>query len=360
MQLCRNIDNDAEWDLFSKAARPVFEHREFILGPEVKMLEQKMAGWLQAQDAIGCNSGFGAQLLGILAFDLDLRAQIAVPVLAPSDFIGVLLRKRFTPVLVDVNTYDFQMDTSDLSRRVDSNTAAIIVHHLFGGSVDMKAVMDIADTIPVIEVLTHSLGAHIGERYAGTFGTIATADLRTTVGSGAAGDAGMLWTNNRPLAEKIRNIRHENSIAEMHIGIVSGNFHQDTIQAAFLLRKFEDWKEMARRQSEQITEFAQVMRDRRIFEIVIPEFYNHFGTILVILAERRSQLMAYLQRRDIETAIWSPLPIHLQPGFQSLGYKRGEFPQAEWVTERLIQLPIPGNNEETERLVESIASFYGR
>jgi|SRR6266516_1960926 len=69
MQLCRNIDNDAEWDLFSKAARPVFEHREFILGPEVKMLEQKMAGWLQAQDAIGCNSGFGAQLLGILAFD---------------------------------------------------------------------------------------------------------------------------------------------------------------------------------------------------------------------------------------------------------------------------------------------------
>jgi len=252
------------------------------------------------------------------------------------------------------------MDTSDLSRRVDSNTAAIIVHHLFGGSVDMKAVMDIADTIPVIEVLTHSLGAHIGERYAGTFGTIATADLRTTVGSGAAGDAGMLWTNNRPLAEKIRNIRHENSIAEMHIGIVSGNFHQDTIQAAFLLRKFEDWKEMARRQSEQITEFAQVMRDRRIFEIVIPEFYNHFGTILVILAERRSQLMAYLQRRDIETAIWSPLPIHLQPGFQSLGYKRGEFPQAEWVTERLIQLPIPGNNEETERLVESIASFYGR
>ena len=360
MRLSRTIDNDAEWDLFSKAVRPVFKHGNFILGPEVEMLEQEMARWLQTQYAIGCNSGFGAHLLGILAFDLEPRAQIAVPVLAPSDFIGVLCRHRFRPVLVDVNTYDFQMDTSDLIRRVDGNTAAIIVHHLFGGSVCMKAVMDVIDTIPVIEVLTHSLGAHIGERYAGTFGTIATADLRTTIGSGAAGDAGMLWTNNRSLAEKIRNIRHENSMAEMHMGIVSGNFQQHTIQAAFLLRKFEDWKELARRQSEQITAFAQVMRDRRVFDIVIPEFYNHYGTYLVILAEHRHKLMTYLQKRDIESSVWWPQPIHLQPGFQSLGYKRGDFPKAEYVTERLVELPVPGNEEELERLVNSIASFYGK
>src|SRR2546427_1586800 len=198
MRLSENMDNNVDLDLFIEAAQAVFQHREFILGPEVEMLEREMIRWLHAEHAVGCNSGFGAQLLGILSFDLELGAHIAVPALAPSDFIGVLLRKRFIPVLVDINTYDFQMNVSDLSRRMDEDEriSAIIVHHLFGGTVDMQEVMNKAGNIPAIEVLTYSLGAHIAERYAGTFGTIATADLRTTIGSGAAGDAGMIWTND--------------------------------------------------------------------------------------------------------------------------------------------------------------------
>lgn len=362
MRLSENIDNDADLALFIETAHAVSQHREFILGPEVELLEREMIGWLQAGHAIGCNSGFGAQLLGILSFDLKLEAHLAVPAFAPSDFIGILLRKHFTPVLVDINKYDFQMDVSNLSHRMDEDDgiSAIIVHHLFGGTVDMPAVMNRAGDIPVIEVLTYSLGANIGESYAGTFGTIATADLRTTIGSGAWGDAGMIWTNDNDLAEKIRKIRAENAPAEEHTGVVSGNFHQDTVHAGFLLRKFEGWKQRARKRSEQIAVFAQTMRDYRVHEITIPEFYNSYGTELVILAERRNELMTYLQSHDIETSTWCPKPIHLQPGFQSLGHKKGDFPQAEWVTERLIQLPVPENAAEIEYLVEAIADFYGR
>ena len=363
MKLTDSPDNDVDLALFIEAARAVFQHRKFILGPEVEMLEWEMTRWLHAGNAVGCNSGFGAPLFGLLAFDFELGAQIAVPVLAPSDVIGILLRKRFKPVLVDINPYDFQMDVSDLSHRIreSGKISTIIVHHLFGGAVDMKAVMQEAtDKIPVIEVLTYSLGAHIDESYAGTFGTIATADLRTTIGSGAAGDAGMIWTNNSSLAEKMRKIRSENTPVEVHTGVVSGNFHQDTVQAAFLLHKFAGWKQRAKKRAEQIVVFAQTMRDHRVREITIPEFYNSYGTELVILAERRNELMAYLQKHDIETSPWCPTPIHLQPGFESLGYKRGDFPQAEWVTERLIQLPVPENAEEIEHLAKSIANFYGR
>ncbi len=358
MRLSRNIDNDADLALLNEAAQSVVQHRKFILGPEVEMLEHEMAGWLRTKCAVGCNSGFGAQLLGILALDLELGARIAVPVLAPSDSIGVLLRKHFKPVLVDINTYDFQMDVSDLSRRIDDKISAIIVHDLFGGTADMQAIMNLAGKIPVIEVLTYSLGARIDNRCAGTASTMATADLRMTIGEGAWGDAGMIWTGNSSLAEEIRAIRAEK--ADLYTGVTSGNFHQDTLHAAFLLRKFKDWKRKTSKRSEQIAVFAHALRDRKVCEITIPEFYNHYGTELVMLTEYRDELMTYLQKRDIETSIWWPLPIHLQPGFQSLGYKRGDFPQAECVTERLVQLPVPGNEEEIERLVESIASFYGR
>lgn len=342
--------------LFIESAHAVCQQRK-ILGPEVEALERKMAKWLQTKYAIGCNSGFGAHLLSLLALDLKPGARVAVPVFAPSDFIGtVLLRQHLTPVLIDINTHDFQMDVSELSRHIGDKIDAIIVYHLFGGTVDMHEVMDIADNIPVIEVLTHSLGAHIDDRYAGTFGTVATADLFTTMR--AWGDAGMLWTNNESLAEKICKIRSENGTTEVHTGIVSGNFHQHTIQAAFLLRKFEGWERKAKKRSEQITAFVLAMRDRRICEIAIPEFYNHYGTELVILADHRNELMEYLQERNIETSTWWPLPIHLQPGFQRLQHKRGDFPQAEWVTARLLQLPVPENENEIDCLVESIANFY--
>jgi dTDP-4-amino-4,6-dideoxygalactose transaminase len=175
---------------------------------------------------------------------------------------------------------------------------------------------------------------------------------------GAWGDVGMLWTDDSYLAKKIYNIRAENGPTDVHTGVVSGSFHQDTVHAAFLQRKFEGWQKKAKKRSEQISAFVLAMRDRRICEIAIPEFYNHFGTELVILADHRSELMEYLQKRNIETSTWWPLPIHLQPGFQSLGHEKGDFPQAEWVTTRLLQLPVPENENEIDCLVESIANFY--
>jgi dTDP-4-amino-4,6-dideoxygalactose transaminase len=356
MLLAENIDPDAEWALFCEAARPVFHHGKSILGPEVELLEEEMAKWLQTKYAVGCNSGFGAHLISLLALDLQPGDRVLLPAFAPSDLVGILLRKKLQPVLIDIHADDFQMDVRELARHIDGTIKAIIVHHLFGGTVDMHEVMHVAGNIPVIEVLTYSLGARIDNRYAGTFGKIGTVDLLSTMG--AWGDAGMLWTNDGYLAEKLRKIRAENGIPEVYTGIESGNFHQDTIQAAHLLRKLEGWKKKARNRSEQITVFAQTVQDRKIREIILPAFYNQFGAYLVVLAENRSELAEHLQIQGIETSTWWPLPIHLQPGFQRLGYRRGDFPAAERVAKHLLQLPVPGNEEEIDRLVTAIAKFY--
>ncbi len=356
MRLSESIDPDSEWALFCEAARPVFHHGKSVLGPEVEMLEEEMAKWLQTKYAVGCNSGFGAHLISLLALDLQPGDRVLVPAFAPSDLVGILLRKKLKPVLIDIRADDFQMDVRELARHIDDTIKAIIVHHLFGGMVDMHEVMHVAGNIPVIEVLTYSLGARIGDRYAGTFGTLGTVDLLTTMG--ARGDAGMLWTNDGYLAEKLRKIRVENVITEVYTGVESGNFHQDTVQAAYLLHKLGSWEKRARKRSEQITVFAQTVRDRKIREIILPAFYNQFGTNLVVLAENRSELAEHLHMQGIETSTWWPLPIHLQPGFQRLQHKRGDFPQAERVAKQLLQLPVPGNEEEIDRLVTSIAKFY--
>src|SRR5947209_10112111 len=118
MRLTENTDTDADLALFIEADHAV-RWQNKILGPEVEMLEQKMARWLQTEYAIGCNSGFGAHLLSILALNLKPGARVAVPVFAPSDFIGILLRQHLTPVLIDINAHDFQMDVLELSRHVD-------------------------------------------------------------------------------------------------------------------------------------------------------------------------------------------------------------------------------------------------
>ena len=356
MQLFDNID--AEMSLIQQAFQDVFRHRKYILGPEVEKLEHVMARWLQTNYAIGCNSGFGANLLSMFSLNLKTGGQIVVPAFAPSDDVGLLLRQNLTPVLVDITPDNFQMDATELSSRVNDAIDAIIVYHLFGGTSDMHTIVELAGDIPIVEVLTYSLGARIGDRYAGTFGTLATTCLLTTLG--AYGDAGMIWTNESRLVEKIRKIRSENSKTDVYEGTTSGNFHQDTIHAAILLRKFGYWQKTMRQKSKQVGLFAQAILDREVHEVVVPEFYSRYATYLVVFAERRGELIAYLQKQGVIATAWWPIPIHLQPGFQHLGYTKGDFPQAERAAAMSLELPIPQTEGEINYLIDSLVNFYLR
>lgn len=306
----------------------------YILGSEVELLEDKLAGWLGTRYAVGCNSGFGAHLLGLLSLGIGIGKRVAVPAFAPSAYIGTVIRQGAEPVLVDTAHDDFHMSPRALEKVLNSSIDAIVVHHLFGGAADMPSIMSLSEDIPVVEVLNYSLGSHIGGAYAGTFGALATSCLREETALGAYGDAGMVWTSRPELNEKLRRIRQENSSGSMHEDYVSGNFHQDTIHAAILLRKFEDWRRALGERRRRFIYLADAIHEQGIEEVCVPEFYHHDSTYFVIFAERRDALIAYLQSAGIQAKAWWAVPVYRQPGLRCLGYKKGDFPQAERAAER--------------------------
>lgn len=351
-------DIKAELETIQQAFQEVLQHRQYILGPEVEQLERLLSGWLQTRYAIGCNSGFGAHLLSLIALDIDAGSRVIVPAFSPSDHTGTIVRRNATPVLVDVAPESFHINPSALAAALDGTINAIVVHHLFGSVADMNTISQAAKTIPIVEVLTYSFGARIDDRYAGTFGTLATSCLREETSLGAYGDAGMIWTNDAELVEKIRRIRAENSWVEIYQGITSGNFHMDTVHAAILIHKFQEWQTASKNRTRQATLFAEAIRERGLNEIIVPDFYSHFTTRFVVLAERREALVTDLQAHGIAATSWWPVPIHLQPGFRKLGYARGDFPQAEQIAAKSLYLPLPPSAAEIDAIVDQLVKFY--
>jgi dTDP-4-amino-4,6-dideoxygalactose transaminase len=347
-----------ELQIIQNSFLDVLQHRQYILGPEVDSLENTLAEWLQTRYAIGCNSGFGAYLLSLLALGIGRGNRIAVPAFAPAPYLGIIIRRGAIPVLVDISPNDFHLSPSALAKVMEP-VDAIVVHHLFGGTADMTTIMSIAGAVPTIEVLTYSLGAQIGKAHAGTFGTLATSCLREETTLAAYGDAGMIWTSDPDLNERLRRIRRENESGSMREDYVSANFHQDTIHAAILIRKFDKWRNLLKARRQLSTQLANALWRQKFSEIIIPEFHLRCATHFVVFAERRDELVTYLQSRGISAKAWWPVPVYKQPAFHNLGCKKGDFPEAERAAAMSISLPF-GVSVEIDRLISELTKFYRR
>ncbi len=349
-----------EWQTLQQALLNVLQHRRFVSGPEVEQLEHVLANWLGTRYAIGCNSGFGANLLSLFALQLRPGAKVAVSAFAPHDDAGLLLRQNLVPVLIDTAPDDVHLDPHALAQQPASAFDAVFVHHLFGGAANMKALLQIAGARPVIEVLTYSFGARCADSYAGSLGTLATCCLREETTLGAYGDAGMLWTNREDLYHKIMRLRNQTAGNGGYDGTPSGCFLQDTIHAAVLLSKFKSWRRPREKRREQAAGFAQKIAARNVPALTVPPFHRAHSTHFVIFAEQRDALASHLKQRGFAVEAWWPKPIHLQSGFKKLGYARGDFPNAEHLASHSLELVLPDQEEEQEALVDCLSEFFSR
>jgi dTDP-4-amino-4,6-dideoxygalactose transaminase len=353
------LSTSEELAMIQDSFQDVLRHRQYVLGPEVESLENLLAAWFDTQYAVGCNSGFGAYLLSLLALNIGRGKRVVVPAFAPAPYLGIITRRGAIPVLVDVAQHDFHLSPSALGRVMDKSIDAIVVHHLFGGTADMRTIMSLAGKVPTIEVLTYSLGAHIGEHRAGTFGTLATSCLREETTLAAHGDAGMIWTANPDMNEKLRRIRQEDASGSLCEDYISANFHQDTVHAAILLRKFDRWSRLLEARKQHSLHLSNAIKGQQLSEIIVPEFYTRNATHFVVFAEKRDELVAYLQSRGISARAWWPIPVYQQPGFRGLGCKKGDFPEAERAAAMSISLPFSFDAAfETDRLISELTKFY--
>ena len=321
----------------------VMDSQRFILGPEVEALEREIAAYCGCAHAIGVASGTDALLAALMAIELKPGDEV---ITTPYSFFataGAIARLGAKPVFVDIDRATYNIDPAEIESRISSRTRAILPVHLFGQMANMTAVMEIAgrNRLAVIEDAAQAIGSERDGRRAGSIGDLACFSFFPSKNLGAFGDAGMVTTNDRELAERVRLLRSHGFKTKYHNEVLGGNFRLDEIQAAVLrvkLKYLDGWTEGRRRNAALYRQDLQPAQGVELpYEIPgSRHIYNQF----VIRSGRRDQLMAHLKEQSIGCEVYYPIPLHLQPCFQDLAGHPGDFPISEAASQESLALPI--------------------
>jgi dTDP-4-amino-4,6-dideoxygalactose transaminase len=365
------LDLTAQYQSTKDAVLPalmsVIERQQFIMGPEVPALEADIARLCHTKHAIGCASGTDALLLPLMALDLKPGDEVICPAFTFFATAGTVHNTGGTPVFVDIDSATFNVTAATIEPAITKRTRAIIVVHLFGQMVEMERILALAakHNIPVIEDAAQAIGARRsmdGEwRMAGETGWMGSFSFFPSKNLGAYGDAGMMVCQGDALAERLARLRLHGGARQYHHDEVGTNSRLDTLQAAALHAKLpflEGWSEARRQNAARYAEgLAGLAPVRTPATDTANEHIFHQYTLRV---ERRDALQSFLKERDIGSAVYYPLPLHLQPCFAYLGYKPGRLPVTEEAASQVLSLPIYPelSRAQLDWVVESIRAFY--
>src|SRR5579875_11172 len=338
----------------------VVDSQKFILGEEVHRFEQQAAGYCQTSFAVGCASGSDALLLALKAAGAGPGDAVLTVPFTFFATAGAVALAGARPVFVDVDRDTFNLDVSQIEGALQRHPKikAIIAVHLFGGCADMDPIREIARArrIALIEDAAQAIGAEYKGRRAGSLGDIGCFSFYPTKNLGAFGDGGLCTTNDEALAGRLRALRvHGRTGAYFHewVGLAS---RLDAIQAAVLAVKFkylDSWSEQRA---------CNAALYRRLFEeqnlpLVPPrpapyQTRHIFHQFVVRCPRGRDEVQKQLKSHGIASEVYYPLPLHEQPCFADLGYKRGDFPDREALARTVLALPVhPGLSEAQIRHV---------
>jgi len=349
---------------------PIIDGQTFILGEAVERLERQVASLSNTAHAIGCANGTDAILLALRA--LGIGAGDAV-VTTPFTFFataGAVHNVGARPVFADIDPATFNVSPNALAEVVSAtpNAKAVIAVDLFGqmAPIDDLGVL-LPNGMPIIEDAAQSIGARrqVGGRWvrAGEIASIGTFSFFPSKNLGGYGDGGMVVTQDDALAARVRRLRTHGSVKTYFHDEVGYNSRLDALQAAVLSAKLpylEGWS-AARRANAEYYNKAFADLDGVQTPVIDPRnesIYNQY----TIRAERRDQLQEHLKGWGIGNMVYYPLPLHLQPCFSYLGYKAGDFPEAERAANEVVSLPVYPELTESQRdeVVSAVRAFYGR
>jgi dTDP-4-amino-4,6-dideoxygalactose transaminase len=342
----------------------VCDSQRFILGAEVEDFEREAAAALDVGHGVGVTSGTDALLVALMALGIGPGDEVVLPTFTFFATAGVVTRLGATPVFVDVDPVDYCIDPRDLRVRIGDRTRAIIPVHLFGQAAAMDEIMEVAGEIPVVEDCAQAWGASFKGRQVGSIGAMGAYSFFPSKNLGCFGDGGLVTTSDSELDRSLRALRVHGQSGPYQHPVVGGNFRIDALQAAVLRVKLPHvggWVEGRRANAEGYRElFSNAGLEHTVGLPVAVADRGHTFNQYVIRAPRRDELRAYLADRGIGVAVYYPLPLHLQPCFEGLGYEEGDFPVAEQASREVLALPVfPELAEsELEEVVHAIEEFY--
>ena len=350
------------------AIKTVLNSQKYILGPEVAALEEEVARYCQTPYGVGCASGSDALLLALMVNDIGPDAEVITTPYTFFATVGAIVRLGAKPVLVDIEPGTFNIDEKRIESVVTSRTKAIIPIHLFGQCAEMDAINQLADRygFQVVEDAAQAIGAEYKGRRAGGLGQVACFSFYPSKNLGGVGDGGMLTTSDEEISTRLKTLRAHGAKVKYFHDLVGINSRLDSIQAAILrvkLKYLETWTEQ---RIENGKKYRQLFEQSGLLErgkITLPvelEERRHIYNQFVLRVSDRDGLRDNLKKRGIGSEIYYPQPLHLQPCFQYLGYKPGDFPESERAAKETIAIPIYPEltDSDIEYVVDCINDFY--
>lgn len=354
---------DLESDL-QAAVMAVLEGGQFILGPNVKALEQELAAYTGVEHAVGVANGSDALYLALQAAGVGAGDEVICPAFTFFATAGSIARVGATPVFAEIDPATYTVSAADVAGRITPRTKAVIPVHLYGHPADLPALQAVTGGLTVIEDTAQAIGATIGGRKVASFGQMGTYSFFPSKNLGAYGDAGMVTTDDPDLAERVRLLRAHGSKPKYYHHLLGCNSRLDELQAAILrvkLGHLERWNGARQAAAERYDRlFAEAGLGETVVTPTVAAGCSHVYHQYTIRAQDRDRLQAHLTEGGVGTAVYYPLPLHLQPVFAGLGYRPGDLPVTELACQEALSLPIfpEITQAQQEYVVEQVRRFY--
>ncbi len=342
-----------------KAIKETIESSNFIMGERVKKFEKEFAEYCGIEYCVGVSSGTTALHLALLSCGIKEGDEVITTPLTFFATIEPLMQIGARIKLVDIELDNYNIDVTKLENVLSDKTKAIIPVHLYGNPVDMDQVISFAQkhNLKVIEDAAQAHGAEFKGTKIGSYSNATCFSFFPGKNLGAYGDAGAIITNDKEIYEKTSLLRDHGRNTKYEHSVMGFSYRLDALQAAILsakLKHLDEWIEKRIRNAK--------LYNKLIKNAITPIDYNYIKHVYhqyVIRHKNRDGLQSYLEKNGIATGIHYPVPLHLQPACKELGYKKGDFPNAEIAAKEILSIPVyPELGEDNIRLIAEKINNY--
>ncbi len=361
-------------DEIKSAVLEVLDTTQYVMGPKIEELEARIAEYCGAPSAIAVSSGTDALLVALMALDAGPNH---IVITTPFSFFataGAIARVHATPAFVDIDPDTYNLDPAMLRAwlRIDTERAkrvkAIIPVHLYGQCADMDPILEVANefSVPVIEDAAQAIGSTYPTggalKKAGSMGLLGCFSFYPTKNLGSIGDGGMVVTNDAAVDEKIRTLRNHGAERRYYHSLIGGNFRLDVVQAVVLIKKLkhlDGWNAARRKIAAYYNQHLRIDGVQTPQAVYGPE-HHVYNQYVIRVPDRRDELRRHLSANHVGNEVFYPVPFHEQECFKHLGYKTGDFPNAEHAARHTLAIPIYPEltTDMQDYVIEQLNAFY--
>ena len=347
-------------DDIDTAIHTVLDKSNYIMGNEVTDLESSLKAFTGTKNAITCSSGTDALLLAMMALDIKPNDEI---ITTPFTFIATAETIAFLgakPVFVDIDEKTYNIDPTKIEEKITNKTKAIMPVSLYGQPADMDSIQTIANkhNLKVIVDGAQSFGSTYKGKTDSNLGDISTTSFFPAKPLGCFGDGGAVFTNDEALATKMKSLRVHGQSKRYHHKYIGMGGRMDTIQCAVVNVKLKHYKKDLALRQEVASKYTQSLQGKDLILPFIDENATSAFAQYSVRVKNRDDVQAKLKEQGIPTAVHYPMSLHLQECFAYLGYKKGDFPICEQISDEIMSLPMNPyvTDEEIDYIIEKVTS----